>query len=180
MRLFLFTMTLILGLGAVQSAHASVPLDLRVQQLERQVNNQNLAIDELFSRLDRMDQRGGRGYGGPGGGYRAVTFNCLVTDSGYNKSFLGSGTTQLDAEFNAKKACQSAVSPSYCTVTPKCDNTRDGAQGAVCVITDSGYNKSFRGEGSTPIAAEANAKASCQASVSPSYCAVTARCESRN
>lgn len=51
-------------------------------------------------------------------------------------------------------------------------------RGYYCVVTDSGYGKSFSARGADPIEAEAKAKQACQASVHSSYCGpVAARCE---
>jgi hypothetical protein len=107
---------------------------------------------------------------------------CMLVDAGYSKTFLGSGKTKLDAEFNAQQNCAKAVSPSFCVGGAsqlKCDDSlSSNAIGFVCVVVDAGYKKTFRGEGRTAFEAEANAKIACQSSVSPSYCGkVTARCE---
>jgi hypothetical protein len=104
---------------------------------------------------------------------------CLLTDSGYSKTFLGKGATKLDAEFDAKRQCSSAIHSSYCASGRlKCDDVVP-AQVVTCVITDTGYSKIFRGSGDSALEAEANAKIECQKSVNASYCAPAAvRCES--
>lgn len=107
--------------------------------------------------------------------------NCMVVDGGFNKTFLGTGSNQMDAEYNARRACESSVSASFCSSTAilKCDDNLKSPyiQKFVCMINDSGFSKSFRGEGVTPVEAEARAKQACQTSVSPSFCGkVEPRC----
>ena len=180
MRLFLATLTMMVGVCAVGTANAqSRNLEDRVNRLERKVSDQERTIDELFERVDRMDRRGRPGPG-PGPRPGNSSYSCMIVDSGYKKTFLGVGSTQIDAEFAAKETCQKSVDSSYCQSTPKCDSTRDmkGSPGAVCIVVDSGYKKTFRGEGETVVAAEARAKQACQASVDSSYCGpVAARCD---
>lgn len=179
MRLFVLTLALIAGLVGTSKAQAqSRSVESRVERLERRVIDQERAIDDLYERLDRMDRRGPRPLP-PTQPPMRLTYNCMLVDAGYTKTFSGSGSTQLDAEFAVKQACEKSVNASYCQVTPKCDTSgSQGSVGAVCMITDAGYSKTFRGEGSSPIAAEAAAKVSCQSSVNASYCGnVKARCE---
>ncbi len=106
--------------------------------------------------------------------------SCLLVDSGYNKTFLGKATTKLQAESIARQECGKVVSSSYCDGAVRCSNpVRDPRiSGYFCTMTDSGYSKTFNGEGTDAIEAEAHAKQACQASVNASYCGnVSVRCE---
>jgi hypothetical protein len=44
-------------------------------------------------------------------------------------------------------------------------------------LTDSGFGKTFRGEATSLVEAEYNARKSCGGSVHPSYCLGTVRCD---
>ncbi|MCB0384496.1 MAG: hypothetical protein KDD43_03815 [Bdellovibrionales bacterium] len=154
-------------------------LEYRVDRLERESAEIRRTLQQILYRLDELENHGPVPPPVPG---NELVHSCLVVDSGYNKTFLGQGKSQLDAEFEARQSCQKSVSASYCAGNAmlKCDTNKDAYQieKYVCVLTDSGYNKTFRGEGETAVAAEANAKVSCQSSVSASYCGkVEPRCE---
>ncbi len=41
-------------------------------------------------------------------------YYCVVKDTGYGKVFSGEAENIIEAEYNAKAACQKAVHPSYC------------------------------------------------------------------
>jgi len=144
----------------------------RVIRLERKV-------DELNRRLLRVENFLDNGGGGGGRPPHNGVHMCMLVDSGYSKTFLAEGKSQLDAEYNVRQKCAQTVSSSYCASGKlKCDNNYNSrGQGFMCVIRDTGYSRNFRGEGLTGVAAEASARISCQASVSASYCQAAARCE---
>src|SRR5690606_29374757 len=104
---------------------------------------------------------------------------CVITDSGYGKIFLGKGRIKLEAETAAKDACAKEVHQTYCQSTIKCNNpaTDRPVNGAICVLTDSGYSKTFKGEAKTLLEAEYNARKACGSAVHPTYCNSTIRCE---
>lgn len=55
---------------------------------------------------------------------RATGFVCIVSDSLVSRTFRGEGKTQVEAEANAKIACQNTTSAQYCgKVTPRCEET---------------------------------------------------------
>lgn len=174
------SLALLMMAPALSVAQQRPDRDGDVRRLERSVNELERNVDRLNRRLIRVEQ-----YLGDDGGNRppqGVVFNCMLVDSAYSKTFLGSGSSQLDAEFEAKSNCGKSVNASYCDKGAlTCDNNLDmdrRARGYVCVVTDSAYSRQFKGEGSTAVAAEANAKNECQKSVNASYCGkVTPRCE---
>jgi hypothetical protein len=150
-------------------------LEFRVNLLEQQVSELNRSLGILQKRVDELSSF-------PPSAPVEMVAACMVIDSGYSKTFLGVGKSKLDAEYSARSACQSTVSASFCSnhAQLKCDDNFKPpyARGFVCMVTDSGYSKTFRGVGRTAIEAEARAKQICQSSVSAVYCGhVSARCE---
>lgn len=154
-------------------------LETRVGQLERQVFEMNRALTILQKRVDDLS------YYPPANTPAEAIAACMIVDSGYSKTFLGTAKTKLDAEYNARMACQNNVSAGFCTGISahlKCDDNFKPpyASGYVCMITDSGYSKIYRGTGRTAVEAEAKAKQSCQSAVSAGFCGkVEARCEAQ-
>jgi hypothetical protein len=153
--------------------------DDRIRRLERDVLFLQRESDDLKARLNRvedfLDDRGG--HRPPPRDLKNI---CMLIDSGYSKTFLAEANSKLDAEYNVRQKCAANVHASYCQAGKlKCDTNQDSrGRGFVCMITDSGYSKNFRGEGVSLVAAEATARISCQNSVHASYCVnVAARCE---
>ncbi len=106
--------------------------------------------------------------------------SCLLVDTGYAKTFLGTARNKIEAEVAVRNACEKDVHSSYCAGQLKCNSgVKDPrVEGYVCIVTDSGYARTFKGEGKSEIEAEAKAKQSCQSAVHASYCGkATARCE---
>ncbi len=174
----LLSVLLLIAFATPALAEHPVNLEQRVRNLERQMNR-------LSQRVVELEYANG---GGSGGNYPMPAFeaNCMLIDSGYGKTFLGTGFTKIDAEFNARKACNTAVNATYCTGSNallRCDDTSTRSSiRSVCLVTDSGYGKVFRGEGLTQVAAEAKARQSCQQSVNATYCSgsnVKAQCDSQ-
>lgn len=170
--------SLIAGTALSTIAHAQTRSDLpyRVNELEGDVRRLERIVDDLRDRLDRLD-RGGRPVPPP----FKVVHACLVTDTGYKRTFVATASTRLMAENDARNACGNATHPSYCASQDivRCDsNIEQGGKRSVCVVIDSGYKRSFTGEGATAIEAEAKAKQSCESATHASYCgSVKARCE---
>lgn len=105
-------------------------------------------------------------------------FSCMLVDAGYSKTFLGKGTSRLAAEAEVRQNCGKVVNSSYCNGAIKCAQPEHNSTGAFCLMTDAGYGKTFSGEGTDIVEAEANAKIKCQSSVNSSYCGnVSAKCE---
>lgn len=154
-------------------------LEYRIGQLERQSNEIMRSLHNISYRLDELENSGPLPPPEP---RPEVMHACLIVDSGYHKTFRSQATSRLDAEYGARLSCQKSVSANYCAGSAilKCDSTKDlyQVEKFICVVTDSGYNKTFRGEGVTAVAAEAHAKENCQKAVSPNYCGkVEPRCE---
>ena len=155
-------------------------LEYRIGQLERQSSEIMRSLRDISYRLDELEANGPTF---PPEEPRPETIHaCLIVDSGYSKTFVGQAKSKLDAEYSARLSCQSEVNASYCGAgaTLKCDSNKDAYQieKFICVVIDSGYSKSFRGEGITAVAAEAHAKSNCQKAVNASYCGkVQPRCE---
>ena len=99
------------------------------------------------------------------------TYTCMMIDSGYSKTFVAKGSTKLQAEAELKKSCAESVHPSYCNSEIRCAQQEQGTRGYFCLLTDTGYSKTFSAEGTDIIEAEAKTKVSCQNAVHPSYCA---------
>lgn len=106
--------------------------------------------------------------------------SCLLVDGGYSKTFLGTARNKIEAEVAVRNACEKEVHSSYCGTPLKCSSgvKEPQVEGYVCIMTDSGYSRTFKGEGKNEIEAEAKAKQACQAAVHASYCGkATTRCE---
>ena len=169
-----FILTLVAVIGFVPSiSFAQDDLRVRVRDLERNLRQ----TEQRLNRLEEIIYSGGNG-GGHGGGYKS-SIDCMLTDTGYTKTFLSNGRNQIEAEANVRKACGESVHPSYCTGSVKCSSGNEySGRGYLCMLIDSGHSKTFQAEGANQIEAEAKAKIACQSSVHPSYCGnVTPRCE---
>jgi hypothetical protein len=140
----------------------------------RRLRNQVADLEDRLRRVEDFLDRGGRPNPPPG----RLGAACILTDSGFSKTFLGKGANKLDAEFEAKKLCGASVHPSYCANGRlKCEDNQPGLA-VTCVLTDTGFSKIFRGAGESAIEAEANAKIECQKNVHASYCAnAPVRCD---
>jgi len=155
--------------------------DARVLELEGKVRELERTLYDVDQRLRTIETGGyiGQPLPVPAPGYRQQ-ISCLLVDSGFQKTFLGKADTQLQAEVMARQECAKKVHQSYCNSKVRCsDGVTDlYARGHYCMIIDSGFSKTFSGQGADAIEAEAKAKQACQASVHSSYCGnVTARCE---
>ena len=147
-------------------------LDRRVDRLERETSEMRDSIRRLEQRLDSLTQAPPPA---------AIVSACMLVDTGFTRTFLGVSMNRLDAEYSARKACQTSVNATFCGATAqlKCDDNSAAPYATrVCMVTDSGFNRLFRGEGRTFVEAEAKAKQACQDSVNPSFCSnVTAQCQ---
>lgn len=166
-------------------AHAQVPgpvprdVATRLQTLERKVQQLQNLLANHDNRLQNLEFN--QGITPPPNAYPSppLTYSAILIDSGYNKTFLGNGSTKLEAEAMVRQECGKVVHPSYCNGSVRFGSADVGTRGFFCVITDSGYQKTFSASGANAIEAEAKAKQACQATVHPSYCGnVTPRCES--
>ncbi|KHD87028.1 MAG: hypothetical protein OM95_16570 [Bdellovibrio sp. ArHS] len=147
----------------------------RIRVLESKVNQLESLVYGLHQRVTSLEYQRPTPPPPP----VPVEMACMITDSGYGKVFLGKGRTKLEAEAQAKEQCGNSVHASYCNTNLKCsDPNQDRAtQGAICVVTDSGYGKTFKGEARTLLEAEFNARKACNESVHASYCNAKARCD---
>lgn len=144
-------------------------LEQRVQQLEDIISNIHQRVSNLeYNR--RPDP-----YPEPAMQESA----CMLVDTGYNKVFLGKGRLRLEAEAEVRQACSKVVHASYCQGAIKCNDPRTDrpSNTAMCVLIDTGYSKTFKGEGKTLIEAEYRARKSCGDNVHSSYCVGAIRCE---
>lgn len=146
----------------------------RVRKLEQQMYQVQQNVYHLENRVRHLES----------GGYLpplpppSVGYSAILIDTGYAKTFLGVGNTRLQAEANARQECGKVVNAAYCNGAVRIGQAKPGNRGYFCMVTDSGYGKSFSGEGPDEIQAEARAKIACQASVNAAYCGnVTPRCE---
>ena len=146
--------------------------------LEAKIERLEYKLEATNRRLERLERRDS--VVRPPVYQQKVDVSCLLVDSGYKKTFLGTGRNALEAEGAVRLSCEKSVHASYCTGAVKCSSgISEIGQGALCILNDSGYNRIFKGEGKNEVEAEAKAKQSCQASVHASYCGeVTVRCES--
>jgi hypothetical protein len=162
MKTLLSVLLLLAFVTPALAEHNPLNLEQRVRVLERQMTRLNQRVVEL-------EYANG---GGPSLPMPAYEANCSVVDSYYGKTHLGTGTTKIDAEYNARKACSNVTSGSNCTGASailKCDDVAS-SRPSVCIVTDSYYGKVHRGEGSTRVAAEAKARKACEQTTSGSNC----------
>lgn len=163
------------GFAQPQTQMRDFALEYRVLLLEKQVSEMGRNMIALQKRMDEIAAN-------PPAPPVEIIAACMVTDSAYSKTFLGIAKNKLDAEYNARNLCQASLSSAnLCghAATLKCDDNSKptDAHGYVCMVTDSGYSKNFRGSGRTAVEAEAKAKQACQSSVGASNCGtVAARC----
>lgn len=148
----------------------------RIRALEQRVQQLEDIIYSLNQRLSNLEyNRRPDPYPTPG----AQESVCTLIDTGYNKVFLGKGRVKLEAEAAVRESCSKTVHPSYCQGAIKCNDPQARwVNGAMCVLTDTGYSKTFKGEAKTLIEAEYNTRKACGDSVHPSYCVGAIRCES--
>lgn len=173
--------SLVLGLSAVcflfaHNAGAQDRSAERIRILETRVNQLEGIISNINQRVSNLE------YGQRPQPYPepvAQEVACMLTDTGYSKVFLGKGRIKLEAEAAVRESCGKAVHASYCQAAVKCSEPRGDRpiQGAICVLTDTGYNKTFKGEGKSLIEAEFQARSQCGSQVHPSYCLANVRCD---
>ncbi|WII73830.1 hypothetical protein QJS83_08060 [Bdellovibrio sp. 22V] len=157
------------------NAHAQDRNAERIRILESRVYQLEGALSQINQRLTNLEY-GQRPPPFPEPGRTEVA--CMITDSGYSKVFLGKGRVKLEAEAAARESCGKAVHPSYCQGSIKCSDKEPLVRGAICVITDTGYSKTFKAEGITILEAEYKARKACGDQVHPSYCTGAIRCDS--
>lgn len=175
----LLFVTVMLIMTATSQAQAQVrpeprpmdPVEQKVRELDRRMNHLEENYRRLEYRLSILEQ-GSYPNPYPPVPEPRIDYSCLLVDTGYTKTFLGRGPTQLQAETNARLECGKSVHSSYCASTVRCSNgiREPGYRGYFCTLQDTGYSKTFSGEGIDLIEAEAKAKISCQQSVHSSYC----------
>lgn len=168
-------------LGA-QSANAQARPEERIRILETRVNQLEKTISYMDQRLSNLEYNRPGPYPGPVPPPPppvSQEIACMLIDSGFSKVFLGKGKVRVDAEAAARQSCGKSVHSSYCNSNVKCSDPRqDGyINGAVCILTDSGFGRTFRGEATTLIEAEYNARKACGGSVHSSYCLNDVRCD---
>ncbi len=158
-------------------------IESRLQSLEQRANHTEHNLQMALNKIDNLERLLSTINPVPPPPIHRPSVNCLLVDTGYKKTFLASGRNGLEAEVEVRRVCSQDVHSSYCNSTSslKCDNRQTSspwARGHICMLTDSGYGRSFKGEGSSAIIAEAKARIACQANVHSSYCGeVLVRCE---
>lgn len=100
-------------------------------------------------------------------------YACLLRDSSAGTHYLGLGTLQLDAEYNAVKACEAERSASYCATEPVCEPLYRQTFSSSCMARSSSTGKAYLGRGRGKVEATYKALEACQAESSPSYCKVS-------
>lgn len=174
------TSIILLFCGLAQ-AQVAPPRDVasRLLVLERKVQQLQALIASHDNRLLNLEYSQGITPPPSGLPLPTLTYSAILVDTGYSKTFLGSGSTKLEAEAVVRQECGKVVHSSYCNGTVRFGSADGVSRGSFCVITDSGYQKTFSARGSDAVEAEAKAKQACQLVVHPSYCGnVTPRCES--
>lgn len=148
----------------------------RIRVLEQRVQQLENIISSIHQRVSNLEyNRRPDPYPEP----VAQESICMLIDTGYSKVFLGRGRLKLEAEAEVREACGKAVHSSYCQGAMKCNDPHSDRRinGAMCVLTDTGYSKTFRGEGKSLIEAEYAARKTCGEAVHASYCVGAIRCE---
>lgn len=175
--LFLAAAVLLSGsMSLAQRAPGGPDRGDRSEFLERRVNELERSLERTDARLRRVERLLDGSMPQPPS---RVDVSCLIVDRGYKKTFLGSGRNALEAEANVRNVCANGAHPSYCDTEVKCSSGQsENVRGYMCVVTDRGYKKTFKGEGQNIIEAEAKAKQACEVGAHPSYCGnEVARCE---
>ncbi|AFY02167.1 hypothetical protein [Bdellovibrio bacteriovorus] len=179
MSLIRSSLVLVLSASCFLFAHSAGAQDRsaeRIRILETRVNQLEGVISQINQRVSNLEyNQRPEPYPPPA----ALEVACMITDSGYSKVFLGKGRIKLEAEASAREACGKGVHASYCQGAVKCSDPRTERPiaGAICMLTDSGYGKTFKGEGKSLVEAEFNARKSCGDQVHPSYCVPNVRCD---
>ena len=189
MKKFVSVISVVVAMGAPIFANAQAKprpqpqdssLERRISVLENQNERQANRIQNINQRLrdveqyleqlggDRRPPRGGENLG----------IACMLIDTGYGKAHVGTGSSNLDAEYQAHKTCESSTHSSYCTKGKlECEVITSYSK-SVCVLTDKGYGKRHRGEGDNEVLAKASAIKKCGVDTHSSYCTgATIQCE---
>lgn len=174
-------LSLVVLLGSLSVSAQTDPYDrARIDRLERAVNrleSLTLSLERRITDLERSN--GGAPWPSPQPPPSVENgVSCLVIDTGFSRTFLGKGRTAIQAEAEAKKSCEKSVNAGYCNGKVKCAQIDRIYSGFTCVVTDTGFNRTFTGDGRDAVEAEAKAKIDCQSKVNPGYCGnAPVRCE---
>lgn len=149
----------------------------RNRDLETKIQQMEMLLQNLNQRVSNLEYNNQYKPSLPNQQQQATL--CMLTDTGYEKVFLGSGKVGLEAEIAVREACGKEVHQSYCQGAVKCNSPQKDAwiNGAICMLTDTGYSKVFKGEATTLLEAEYKARKSCSSSVHQSYCKASVKCE---
>ena len=154
-------------------------LEMHVREMDQRVRSMQDQMQNLDRRLDTVERylENLRPHPHP----RPTIFACMLVDTLKTTTFLGTATSQLDAQYAAEQNCEKTVNAMFCKQSPKCDsndNRPEWTRGFTCLVTDSLRHQTYRGQGQTAVEAEAKAKISCQANVNPMFCGKQpAQCE---
>lgn len=173
-------LTLAILFGSLLVNAQTDPYDrARIDRLERAVNRLESLASSLERRITDLERNnGGSPWPSPQPPPVENAVSCLVVDTGFLRTFLGKGRTSVQAEVEAKKSCEKSVNASYCNGKVKCAQMDRMYSGFTCVVTDTGFGRTFSSDGRDAVEAEAKAKMDCQSKVNPSYCGnAPVRCE---
>ena len=169
------------GLGGGGAVRGQI--ESRLLSLEQRANHTEYNLQLALNKIENLERLLGGVNPVPPPPIHKPSVNCLLVDTGYKKTFLASGRNGLEAEVEVRRVCSQTVNSAYCNSTSslKCDTHQSSppwGQGHICMLIDSGYGRSFKGEGSSLIIAEAKARIACQGNVNSAYCGdVVVRCE---
>lgn len=148
----------------------------RIRILEDRVNQLQDVLSTLHQRVAHLENNR-RPHPLPPPGVQEVI--CMLKDTGFNRVFIGKGRMRLEAEEAVRQTCGSGTHPNYCQDSIKCSDPRNDPpiNGAICVLTDTGFSRLFKGESKTLIEAEFNARKACGDGTHPNYCVGSVRCD---
>lgn len=144
-------------------------VEYRLRSLEDKVNR-------LEWRLTKVEQYIGQGPA-PVPPPVIIEVICATSNSYNKKPFIGVGMNDVDAGYDARKACEndaSTNSPAYCTGKPTCEPVYKNQPLSTCTVENSYNHKIFKANGKNRVDARYSAQRLCVQDVStnsPAYCA---------
>ncbi len=83
--------------------------DVKIERLEREVDQLQNQVRDLDARLGRLERTP-----------VSAGWTCSLLDN-LGNSYFGRGTTKIEAEHNAKAACQKVYDAMFCKQAPRCE-----------------------------------------------------------
>lgn len=89
---------------------------------------------------------------------------CLIRNTHFSRTFVGKATTEIDAQYEVQTTCERSGNwPENCDKsTLNCAPILSPRFSAVCLVTNTRFNKTFRGKGRNWVEAKAEAFQNCE------------------